>query len=144
MLNIEDYAVKSAEVTVPLLNLKGVTVTLAKISSEQILDIRSKCILGKKFDKATKQWEETLDNDKFLTLYADAVIKDWNGFKGKHLKQLLLINLPDDKLEEDVPCTSENKVGLLRKSSEVDDFVTQVISDVAIFNQQIAEQELGK
>jgi len=143
-MNITDYAVKKAEVTVPFLDLDNVYITIAKLSSEDILALRKKCSTGKRRNTVTKEWEEQIDNEKFLRQYADQVIIRWEGLKGKHLLELLMINLPADKLEEDVECTSDNKYALLENSNDVDSFLSDVLADVAIFNSQIAEQEIKK
>jgi len=144
MLDIGAYTVKEATVTVPLLNLDSVEITICKISPEELLDIREKCIIGKKFNKITKDFDENIDNKKFLQMYADAVIKGWSGLKGKHLKKLMLVNLPEELLEEEVECNKKNKTELLSRSSEVDDFVTSVLSDVSVFNAQLNEAEEAK
>ena len=143
-MNITDYAVKKAEVTVPFLDLEDVYITIAKLSSEDILAIRKKCSIGKRMNTATKDWEEQIDNEKFLRKYSDEVIIGWKGLKGKHLLELIMINLPEDKLEEDVECTSDNKYALLENSNDVDNFLSAVLNNVAVFNNQIAEQELKK
>ena len=144
MLKISDIAVSKAEVTVPFMGIKGVTITLSKISSEELMDIREQCIIGQKINPKTKMLEDQLDNEQFLQLYSDLVICDWKGLKGKHLNKLLLVNLPEDMLEEDVPATSENKYELMSRSTEVDSFITQVLEDVSLFNKQLAEQNEAK
>ena len=144
MLNIGDYTVKDAEVTVDLLDFSDVTVTICRISAEDLMEIREDCTKGRVFNKGSKEFEEKIDNKKFLRLYADAVITNWSGLKGKHLKKLMLINLPEDMLEEDITCNIDNKTELLSRSTEFDDFVTSILGDVVTFNRQLSESEEAK
>jgi len=143
-MKISDYAIKKAEIEVPFLELDNVYITIAKLANEDIIELRKQCSLGKRLNTITKTWEEHIDNERFLRLYADAVIIDWKGLKGKHLLDLLMIKLPAESLEEDVECTSDNKYTLLDSSTDFDSFLTSILGDVTVFNGQIAEQEIKK
>jgi len=79
-----------------------------------------------------------------LEKYSDAVIVSWSGLKLKHLKKLLLCNIPVGKEEEEVACTPENKFILMSKSTVVDSFISSTLQSVTLFNQQTTELEEKK
>ena len=81
----------SKTVTIDYPDMEGFSVQLTYLAREELLKVRSKCI-KQKFNKKTRAFEEALDEDKFLEVYVEAVIKGWKGLKYKYLEQLLLID----------------------------------------------------
>lgn len=144
IFNIEDVVVEDATVTLAFPEVPEATITVARVSSDALIDIRTKSTVGKHLNTETKTFEDKIDNEKFLKFYSDVVIKDWTGLKAKHLKRLMLCSIPADKLEEEVECTSVNKNTLMSKSKAVDDFITSTLQSVSIFNQEIEESESKK
>ena len=65
-------------------------------------------MLTTKFDKKTRQPEETLDEEKFIVEYCKAVIKGWSGLKYRYLEELLLVDVGDLDPDDTLPYTQDN------------------------------------
>ena len=142
--NIEEVAVSEASVTWDFPELDVATITIARISADTLQEIREKSITGKVMNFQTKQFEDKLDDEKFLRAYSDVVILDWTGLKAKHLKKLMLCKIPADQEDTDVLATADNKYMLMAKSPTVDGFISSTLQSVALFNEELEEAEAKK
>ena len=92
----------SKTVAVDYPSLEGFTVNICYLAREELLKLRNKC-LSQKLNRKTRAFEDTLDEDKFLTEYCKAVIKGWSGMKYKYLEELLLVDIsgvdPEQELD---------------------------------------------
>ena len=122
----------SKTVSIDFPDMEGFTVDLCYLAREELLKLRSKC-LKQKFNKKTRAFEETLDEDTFLIEYVDAVIKNWVGLKYDHLRQLILIETEGLDLETELPFTKENAELLMKNSSDFDTWVTESVGDLENF-----------
>lgn len=122
----------SKTVTVDYPTLNGFSVDLCYLAREELIKLRSRCV-SQKLNRKTRAFEETLDEDKFLTEYCKAVIKGWKGLKYKYLEELLLVDIsklnPDDELEFNV----ENAETLMKNGADFDTWVTEVTGDLENF-----------
>ena len=88
-----------------------------------------------KWNKNSREREETTDNDKFLDLYAKEAIVSWTGLTVDLLKELMVLDLPEDvDLSEEVEYNEENALGLFQNSSSFDQFITDVMADIESFS----------
>jgi hypothetical protein len=122
----------SKTVSIDFPDMEGFTVDLCYLAREELLKLRSKC-LKQKFNKKTRAFEETLDEDTFLIEYVDAVIKNWVGLKYDYLRQLILIETKGLDLETELPFTKENAELLMKNSSDFDTWVTESVGDLENF-----------
>tara|TARA_R110002012_G_scaffold303168_1_gene504797 strand:- start:132 stop:566 length:435 start_codon:yes stop_codon:yes gene_type:complete len=122
----------SKTVSIDFPDMEGFTVDLCYLAREELLKLRSKC-LKQKFNKKTRAFEETLDEDTFLIEYVDAVIKNWVGLKYDHLRTLILIETDGLDLEAELPFTTENAELLMKNSSDFDTWVTESVGDLENF-----------
>lgn len=122
----------SKTVSIDFPDMEGFTVDLCYLAREELLKLRSKC-LKQKFNKKTRAFEETLDEDTFLLEYVDAVIKNWVGLKYDHLRTLILIETDGLDLEAELPFTKENAELLMKNSSDFDTWVTESVGDLENF-----------
>ena len=122
----------SKTVSIDFPDMEGFTVDLCYLAREELLKLRSKC-LKQKFNKKTRAFEETLDEDTFLIEYVDAVIKNWVGLKYDHLRTLILIETEGLDLETELPFTKENAELLMKNSSDFDTWVTESVGDLENF-----------
>ena len=113
--------------------LEGFKVQIAYVPREEIQKIRQKCITTK-FNKSTKKPEESVDEQLFLELYVDKVIKGWSGLKLKHLKNLIVIDLGSADPEMDLEYTKDNALTLMKNSTDFDSWITGLVNDVSFFN----------
>ena len=122
----------SKTVSIDFPDIEGLTGDLCYLAREELLKLRSKC-LKQKFNKKTRAFEETLDEDTFLVEYVDAVIKNWVGLKYDYLRQLILIETENLDLEAELPFTKENAELLMKNSNDFDTWVTESVGDLENF-----------
>jgi len=122
----------SKTVTIDFPGFNGCSVDLCYLGRDELLKLRKKCV-STKFDKKTRQPEEVLDEDKFLTEYCKAVIKGWTGLKYRYLEELLLVDISDLDPEDDLPYTQDNSELLMKNSSTFDTWVTDTVGELENF-----------
>ena len=130
---------KAIEVEFP--DLEGFKVTVSFVPREDLVKIRNQALVYK-FNKRTRQREEEVDNEKFVELYAERVIKGWRGLKVKHLPKLLAADTSGLNLEEEIIYSEEEALELLKNSSIFDQFITDTVNDLEAFSVQRREQNL--
>lgn len=122
---------KVVEVDYP--GYEGFKLKIAFLSREEIIKIRKRCTITK-FDKRSRQPLDELDEELFLKNYVNAVVRGWTGLKFKFLQELMLVDLSGvQDLEAELEYNEENALVLLKNSSEVDGFITEVTGDLANF-----------
>ena len=94
--------------------------------------MRKRCT-SQKFDRKTRQLVETLDEDKFVSEFAEASIKNWKGLTVEHLETLILINTDDQDPEAEVEFSKDNAEVLVTNSSEFDTWLNEVVFDLDNF-----------
>lgn len=141
MSKITNYMVDEKVTIVKYPEIPEFKVTMAFLSRDQLVKIRNKCTT-KKYDKRSRQYEEDVDNDKFLKLYTKNVIKGWVGLKVKHLSKLLPVDLSKaTNLEESIDFSDEEAYDLVKNSSEFDQFLTDTLNDLENFEEEDKEEE---
>tara|TARA_Y100000401_G_C8226235_1_gene175847 strand:+ start:30 stop:464 length:435 start_codon:yes stop_codon:yes gene_type:complete len=123
---------KTVEIDYP--EFEGFTVQLTYLAREELLKLRNRT-LKQKFNKKTRAFEETMDEDLFLTEYVKAVIKSWKGLKYEYVAQLLLIDTANIDLKDELRYTQENAELLMKNSGDFDTWVTEVVGDLENFTQ---------
>lgn len=122
----------SKTVTVDCPTLKGFSVDLCYLAREELIKLRSKCV-SQKLNRKTRAFEESLDEDKFLTEYCKAVIKGWKGLKYKYLEELLLVDISGLKPEDELEFSVENAETLMKNGADFDTWVTDITGDLENF-----------
>jgi|SRR5210317_506546 len=122
----------SKTVTVDYPTLSGFSVDLCYLAREELIKLRSRCV-SQKLNRKTRAFEETLDEDKFLTEYCKAVIKGWKGLKYKYLEELLLVDISGLKPEDELDFSVENAETLMKNGADFDTWVTEVTGDLENF-----------
>ena len=123
-------ASKTVEIDFP--GFTGMTVSLCYLGREELLKLRKRCVTTK-FDKKTRQPEETLDEDKFIVEYCKAVIKGWSGLKYRYLEELLLVDVGDLDPDDTLLYTQDNAELLMKNSTIFDGWVTEAVADLENF-----------
>ena len=103
---------KSAWMDYP--GLEGFSVEVVNLSRKELTALRRRCTTTK-FDRKTRQPVENLDEDKFVTEFAQASIKGWKGLTLEHLETLLLINSDEEDPKAEVNYSVENAEILVSK-----------------------------
>jgi hypothetical protein len=110
---------------------EGLTFDLAFLSKESNQALYKKC-QKPKFDTRTRQQIEEFDDELFLELYVNSIIKGWKGFKYKYVQELVLADIPQNE-EEELEYSSDNALALMKNSTIFDNWVSEVISDLGNF-----------
>lgn len=127
---------KVTEVEFP--DIDGFVVQLCYVGRDRMMKIRNQA-LEYKFNKRTRQREEEVNNDKFLELYADAVIKGWRGLNVRGLATLLPIDTNAMDPKEEVPYSADDALLLLKNSTLFDQFVTDSLNNFEVFEREAKE-----
>ena len=131
-ISLASLMTPSKTVTIDFPGYKGMTVDLCYLAREELLKLRKKCVTTK-FSKKTRQPEEELDEEKFLTEYCKAVIKGWKGLKFRYLEELLLVDISELDPEDTLPFTQENAELLMKNANNFDTWVTETVGDLENF-----------
>ena len=110
----------------------GMSVELCYLGREELVKLRKKCV-STKFSKKTRQPEEILDEERFLTEYCKGVIKGWSGLKYRYLEELLLVDISALDPDDELVYTQENAELLMKNSTDFDTWVTETVSDLENF-----------
>ena len=97
-----------------------------------MVNLRKKCTTNK-FNRKTRGFEESLDEDKFVKRIFKATIKNWKGLKLSYLEDLVLVDLKNQDLNKELDFSSENAQLLVENSSEFDNWLNEVVFDLDNF-----------
>ena len=121
--------------------LDGFEVELANLSRKELIALRKKCTTNK-FNRKTRAFEESLDDNKFIKEFTESTVKGWKGLKLKYLEDLLLVDLKNNDIESELEYSTENAEQLVENSNEFDNWLNEVVFDLENF--RTAEQRENK
>ena len=131
-MDLKTLMVDTKSAWVEFSGLKGFSVEVANLSKKELQALRKKCITTK-FDRKTRQAVEDLDEDKFVTEFTKAVIKNWKGLTLEHLETLLLVDIEGKDPKTELDYTLENAETLVSSSTEFDTWLNEVVFDLDNF-----------
>ena len=131
-MDLKNLLVDSKTAWVEFPGLEGFEVELANLSRKELQNIRKNCIQNK-FNRKTRQFEENLDDEKFVKEFAEKTVKNWKGLKLKYLEDLILVDLQGQDVEMEMDFTQENSQLLVENSSEFDNWLNEVVFDLENF-----------
>ena len=112
--------------------LIGFEVELANLSRKELVNLRKKCTINK-FNRKTRQFEDELNDEKFVIEFTKATVKNWRGLKLDYLEDLLLVDLKGQDPETEMDYSEENAQTLVENSSEFDNWLNEVVFDLENF-----------
>ena len=112
--------------------LLGFEVELANLSRKELVNLRKKCTINK-FNRKTRQFEDELNDEKFVVEFTKATVKNWRGLKLDFLEDLLLVDLKGQDPETEMDYSEENAQTLVENSSEFDNWLNEVVFDLENF-----------
>lgn len=112
--------------------LDGFEVELANLSRKELVNLRKKCTTNK-FNRKTRAFEESLDDEKFVKEFTEATVKGWKGLKLSYLEDLILVDLSGQDPEAEMDYSLENAHVLVENSSEFDNWLNEVVFDLENF-----------
>ena len=119
--------------------LLGFEVELANLSRKELTNLRKKCTINK-FNRKTRQFEDELNDEKFVIEFTRATVKNWKGLKLEFLQDLLLVDLKDQDPSAQMEFTEANAQVLVENSTEFDNWLNEVVFDLENFR----SEEQGK
>lgn len=131
-MELKSLLVDSKTTWVEFPGLDGFEVELANLSRKELVNLRKKCTTNK-FNRKTRGFEESLDEDKFVKEFSEATIKNWKGLKLSYLEDLVLVDLKNQDLNKELDFSSENAQLLVENSSEFDNWLNEVVFDLDNF-----------
>ena len=123
--------------------LIGFEVELANLSRKELVNLRKKCTINK-FNRKTRQFEDELNDDKFVIEFTKARVKNWRGLKLDFLEDLLLVDLKGQDPETQMDYSEENAQTLVENSSEFDNWLNEVVFDLENFRSKEQEDNTEK
>ena len=131
-MKLQDLMVDSKSAWVSYPGCSGFEVEVANLSRKELIALRKRCVTTK-FDRKTRQPEEILDEEKFITEFSKATIKNWRGLKLKYLEDLLLVDLKDNDPEVELEYSQDQAEVLVQNSTEFDTWINEVVFDLDNF-----------
>ena len=141
-MELKSLLVDSKTTWVEFPGLNGFEVELANLSRKELVALRKKC-LNTKFNRKTRQFEENLDDDKFVVEFTNATVKGWKGLKLGYLEDLVLVDLTNQDGSKELDFSEENAISLVENSSEFDNWLNEVVFDLDNFRSGVQEPSTG-
>ena len=139
-MELKNLLVDTKTTWVDFPGLDDFEVELANLSRKELVALRKRCTQNK-FNRKTRQFEESLDDDKFVIHFTSATVKNWKGLKLKYLEDLVLVDLKGQSPEAEMPYSSENAKELVENSTEFDNWLNEVVFDLENFRTQEQEED---
>jgi hypothetical protein len=131
-MELKSLLVNSKTTWVEFPGLDGFEVELANLSRKELLALRKRCTENK-FNRKTRGFEESLNDEKFVKEFTESTVKNWKGLKLVYLEDLLLVDLKGQEEDSLLPYSDENAQQLVENSSEFDNWLNEVVFDLDNF-----------
>ena len=142
-MELKSMLLPEKRVTFDFPGCEGFKLDLCFLSRESNQAILKKCQRAV-IDPKTRQPREEFDDELFLELYVGSIIKGWTGLKLKYLTELVLVEVPEGKEEEELEYSKENALELMRNSSILDGWVSDMIKDLENFTKSNSTKKSKK
>jgi hypothetical protein len=119
--------------------LLGFEVELANLSRKELTSLRKKCTINK-FNRKTRQFEDELNDEKFVEEFTRSTVKNWKGLRLEFLQDLLLVDLEGQDSTKEMEFSEANAQVLVENSSEFDNWLNEVVFDLENFRTKIKEK----
>ena len=134
-MDLKSLLVDSKTTWVEFPGLDGFEVELANLSRKELVNLRKKCTINK-FNRKTRQFEDELNDEKFVVEFTKATVKNWKGLQLGYLQDLLLVDLKGQDSEAEMEFSEENAQQLVENSSEFDNWLNEVVFDLENFRNE--------
>ena len=141
-MELKSLLVDSKTTWVEFPGLDGFEVELANLSRKELVALRKKCTQNK-FNRKTRAFEETLDDEKFVIEFTQSTVKGWKGLKLGYLEDLLLVDLKGQDTEKELEFSEANAQQLVENSTEFDNWLNEVVFDLENFRTNFKGNDKG-
>ena len=131
-MDLKTLLVDSKTTWVEFPGSEGFEVELANLSRKELQNLRKNCIQNK-FNRKTRVYEESLDDEKFVKEFTLKTVKGWKGLKLKYLEDMLLVEYPKKDENVELEYTEDNAITLVENSTEFDNWLNEVVFDLENF-----------
>lgn len=131
-MNLSELMVDTKSAWVEYPGYEGLEFEVVNLSRTELLALRKRCVVTK-FDKVSKRAVEELNEEKFVSEFTKATIKNWKGFKYKFLEDFVLVDLSKVDSNDELPYSQENARLLATSSTEFDAWINDTIFDLDNF-----------
>jgi hypothetical protein len=138
-MELKSLLVDSKTTWVEFPGLDGFEVELANLSRKELTNLRKKCTTNK-FNRKTRQFEDELNDEKFVEEFTKSTVKNWKGLKLEYLQDLLLVDLEGQDSKAEMEFSEANAQVLVENSSEFDNWLNEVVFDLENFRTKIKAQ----
>ena len=142
-MDLKTLLVDSKTTWVEFPGLDGFDVELANLSRKELVALRKRCTTNK-FNRKTRAFEESLEDEKFVKEFTLATVKGWKGLQLNYLEDLVLVNLQGQDGTKELPFTIDNALQLVENSSEFDNWLNEVVFDLENFRTTKQAENTGK
>jgi len=142
-MELKSLLVDSKTTWVEFPGLDGFEVELANLSRKELVALRKKCT-SQKFNRKTRGFEESLDDEKFVKEFTNSTVKGWKGLQLGYLEDLVLVDLKGQNATEELEYTEENALLLVENSSEFDNWLNEVVFDLDNFRTAVKRDNKEK
>ena len=141
-MELKSLLVDSKTTWVEFPGLEGFEVELANLSRKELVALRKKCTQNK-FNRKTRAFEETLDDEKFVIEFTQSTVKGWKGLKLGYLEDLVLVDLKNQDVEKELEFSEANAQSLVENSTEFDNWLNEVVFDLENFRTNFKGNDKG-
>jgi hypothetical protein len=138
-MELKNLLVDSKTTWVEFPGLDDFEVELANLSRKELVNLRKRCV-SNKFNRKTRAFEESLDENKFVEEFSKATVKGWKGLKLGYLEDILLVDISGQDPEMLMEYTEENAKLLVENSQDFDNWLNEVVFDLENFRSQKQEE----
>ena len=142
-MDLKSLLVDSKTTWVEFPGLLGFEVELANLSRKELTNLRKKCTINK-FNRKTRQFEDELNDEKFVIEFTRSTVKNWKGLQLGFLQDLLLVDLGDQDPTKELDFSEENAQELVENSSEFDNWLNEVVFDLENFRSEEQRKTIQK
>ena len=125
-MELKNLLVATKTTWVEFPGLDGFEVELANLSRKELLALRKRCTQNK-FNRKTRGFEESLDDEKFVKEFTAATVKGWKGLKLEYLEDLLLVDISGQDPKKELEYSEDNANQMVENSSEFDNWLNEVV-----------------
>lgn len=134
-MDLKSLLVDSKTTWVEFPGLIGFEVELANLSRKELTNLRKKCTINK-FNRKTRQFEDELNDEKFIVEFTKSTVKNWKGLQLGYLQDLLLVDLKGQDEKAEMEFSEENAQSLVENSTEFDNWLNEVVFDLENFRSE--------